>query len=120
MQVSGVSQGAKSRAAVFDNLSHLPLLKHTDKHPHFKHITHRRLGTRETDLCPVTRTWTRADLCGRHREDSCHLAWCPATQRIFEAIDTLTGFTHRPERSRTQKTKDRLFVYPAAQRSAYT
>ena len=23
-----------------------PLLKHTDKHLHFKHITHRRLGTR--------------------------------------------------------------------------
>jgi len=35
----------------------MPLLKHTDKHLHFKHITHRRIGTRNrfiaspTDVC---------------------------------------------------------------------
>ena len=69
-----------------------PLPKHTDKHkhPHFKHITHRRLGTRnrfatsETHMCR---------LCGRYREDSKHLAWCPATSTIFETIDALAGFS---------------------------
>ena len=92
----------------------MPLLKHTDKHLHFKHITHRRIGTRNkfpdspTDKCR---------LCHGHREDSCHLAWCPATKTIFETIDALTKHTPAAKRSRAQKVKDRLFAYPGTDHS---
>ena len=41
-----------------------------------------------------------------------HLAWCLATKIIFETIEALASFTPPPGRSRTQKTKDRLFAYP--------
>ena len=88
-----------------------PLLKHTDKHPHFKHITHRRLGTRNRF---DTATTTRCRLCGKHRENSTHLARCPSTQQIFQTIEAVTGYTPEKKRSTVQKikVKDRLFAYP--------
>ena len=64
----------------------MPLLKHTDKHLHFKHITHRRIGTRNRFPNSLT---TKCRLCRDHREGSCHLAWCPETKKIFENIDAL-------------------------------
>ena len=87
----------------------LPLLKHTDKHLHFKHITHRRIGTRNRFPDSLT---NKCRLCRDHQEGSCHLAWCPATKTIFETIDALAKNTPPPRRSRAQKVKDRLFAYP--------
>eukprot|EP00967_Tisochrysis_lutea_P027887 scaffold32418_cov36-Tisochrysis_lutea.AAC.4 len=66
---------------------------HHDKHLHlhFKHITHRRIGTR--NKFPDSST-DKCRLCCGHREESYHLAWCPATKMIFETIDALTYQTY--------------------------
>ena len=87
----------------------LPLLRHTDKHPHFKHITHRRIGTKNRFAGSPTE---KCRLCNHHQENSCHLAWCPATKKIFDAIDAITEYTPDVNRTRKQKAKDRLFAYP--------
>ena len=57
-------------------------------------------------------------LCNRYQEDSCHLhlTWCPAARKIFDAIaiDAIADYTPNANRSKKQKTKDRLFAYPIA------
>ena len=53
-------------------------------------------------------------MCNRYQEDSCHLAWCPATRKIFDTIDAIANYTPKQNRSHRQKTKDRLFAYPNA------
>ena len=65
-----------------------PLLKHTDKHPHFKHITHRRIGTRNRFAAATT---AKCRLCGKHRENSTHLARCPSTLQIFQTMEAVAG-----------------------------
>ena len=37
-----------------------------------------------------------------------------ATRKIFDAIDAIADYTPDANRSRKQKTKDRLFAYPNA------
>ena len=78
-------------------------------HPHFKHITHRRIGTKNRFTDSPTE---KCRLCNRHQENSCHLAWCPATKKVFDAIDAIAGYTPSANRTRKQKAKDRLFAYP--------
>ena len=57
-------------------------------------------------------TTTKCRLCGKHRENSTHLARCPSTLPIFQTIEAVAGYTPAKDRSTTQKIKDRLFAYP--------
>jgi hypothetical protein len=79
-----------------------------DYHLHFKHITHRRIGTnnRFADQSSICR------FCHTHEETSVHLGRCPSLTKIFGTINKATGFTPGKNRTYQQKALDTLFCHP--------
>jgi len=56
---------------------------------HYKHVTHRRIGT--YNRFPNRDTLCR--LCAQSNESSVHLGTCPALNDIFVTIHHLTEYT---------------------------
>ena len=64
-----------------------------DTHLHFKHLTHRRIGTynRFADRDKTCR------MCKASNESSTHLGKCPRVVKIFETLDKLARYIHSPK-----------------------
>ena len=95
-----------------------PMVTARDIHLHYKHITHRRVGTynRFPDRDSTCR------LCGVADESSTHLGECPKLVSIIETLNTAARFTPEPNRSREKAITDNLFIYPEgnAPKAIYT
>eukprot|EP00962_Isochrysis_galbana_P031080 scaffold10107_cov158-Isochrysis_galbana.AAC.1 len=86
------------------------LLTPRDYHLHFKHVTHRRIGTnnRFADQ-PST-----CHFCRKYVESSSHLdlGRCPSLKKIFGTINKLLGFAPCKNRNIQEQTIDTLFCFP--------
>ena len=84
------------------------LLTPRDYHLHFKHITHRRIGTnnRFADQPSACR------FCHKYVESSVHLGRCPSLKKIFGTINKALGFAPRTNRNAQEQATDTLFCFP--------
>ena len=78
---------------------------------HYKHITHRRLGTynRFPGRDPTCR------LCAQDDESSVHIGTCPALDNVFDTIHYLTDVSPADSpgnKTTTEKAVERLFLLP--------
>jgi len=78
---------------------------------HFKHITHRRIGTynRFPNRDPICR------FCAQENESSVHLGTCPALDNVFDTIHYLTDLSPTDDllhSTTAEKATKRLFMLP--------
>ena len=88
-----------------------PMVTARDMHLHFKHITHRRVGTYNRNRFPDRANTCR--ICGETDESSTHLGECPGTTSILGELNKVARFSPKIGRSREETIIDNLFViYP--------
>ena len=85
-----------------------PMMTARDTHLHFKHLTHRRIGTynrfaNRDKTCRICRT---------AYESSTHLGECPRIVKILQTLDKLARYKPRDDRSREEVIVDNVFVHP--------
>eukprot|EP00962_Isochrysis_galbana_P002920 scaffold810_cov146-Isochrysis_galbana.AAC.2 len=70
------------------------------RHLHFKHITHRRIGTNNR----FADQQSSCRFCRKYVESSVHfLGRCPGLKKIFGTINKTLGFTLRADRNIQEK-----------------
>jgi hypothetical protein len=79
-----------------------------DYHLHFKHITHRRIGTK----IRFANDSQECRFCHRYKVTSVHLGRCPGIRAIFRELNLIAGFKPAKNRNSQQKALDILFCFP--------